>query len=125
MLQIVKNRNRMIFTIIVCIVLIIVLIAHNSYAQSSASNMRQMLEDLSFQIDETPGFSIGFKFVEPLIDDELSWSIPYSDREFGVERWIGEIGDDYICFFELAGSANIVRCTPYTNIVGVVYLANP
>jgi len=98
-----------------------------SQAQDEASltGMASLIEKLDQRTKDEPGFTVGFRFVTPLLEDELSWSIPLSDREHDVERWIGEVEQDYLCFYETAGSAEIVRCTPFSNIAAITYLNNP
>lgn len=85
----------------------------------SASNMRSLLEQLHKDKRQ-----ILFQFAIPLVADEVLWDIPdvnVSDED-QVSRSISNIGDDYICFDELAGQANSIRCTPLSNIVSVSYL---
>jgi hypothetical protein len=57
--------------------------------------------------------------------EEIFWEIPYDPPNEEILRWIGEIGDDFVCFHEQAGSTGIARCTPFSNIVSVSYLGSP
>jgi hypothetical protein len=87
------------------------------------NNMRELLETLKAKIKAQPGFEVIFKFSQPLMDnDEVNWTIPYSPQDEDIYRTIGEIGDDFICFSERAGSSLVERCTPFSNIVRFGYL---
>ena len=85
--------------------------------------MRELLEALKTKMVAQPGFEIIFKFSEPLRDNnEYNWTIPYSPQDEDIYRTIGEIGDDFICFGERAGSSLVELCTPFSNIVRIGYL---
>lgn len=125
-----SHHRNVLFSIITFTIMIVIFIGRSEFSniqaqEVSPKTMSQLLVELNNRIKEEPGFGIGFSFVKPLLDDEFMWSIPFSDREFGLERWIGDVGEDFICFFELAGQAEIVRCTPFSNIAGITYLNNP
>lgn len=91
--------------------------------QSQHTNMRALLESAKVRIESEAPFQVTFKFAQPLMDnDEVFWEIPYYSQEADIDRWIGEIGDDYVCFYERAGSSSVVRCTPFSNILSFTYL---
>lgn len=103
------------------------LVQNSTMAQerSQNSNMRELLESLSARVEAQPGFEVSIKFAQPLMDnDEILWSIPYSPQDQDLYRTFGEIGNDFICFDERAGSANVTRCTPFSNIISLGYLDN-
>jgi hypothetical protein len=92
---------------------------------SHNQNMRELLETLNTRIETEAPFIITFKFAQPLMDnDELFWEIPYYSEEADIDRWIGEIGDDFVCFYERGGSSYVVRCTPFSNILSIMYSEN-
>jgi hypothetical protein len=87
------------------------------------NNMRELLETLKAKIKAEPGFEVIFKFSQPLMDnDEVNWTVPYSPQGEDIYRTIGEVGDDFVCFTERAGSSAVERCTPFSNIVRFGYL---
>jgi hypothetical protein len=91
--------------------------------QSDYTNLKGLLEALRSRIESEASFQVTFKFAQPLMDNnEIFWHIPYYSEEDDIDRWIGDIGDDFICFYERAGSASVVRCTPFSNISSITYL---
>jgi hypothetical protein len=87
-------------------------------------NMRTLLERLKLKLKDNGGtdFTVTFQFVLPLIQDDTTWwGYPYSNENPDMQRTIGEIGDDYVCFDELAGEGFVTRCTPFSNIVTIGY----
>jgi hypothetical protein len=91
-------------------------------AQNSTLEMRTLLEQLKERTQNEPGFVIVFRFANPLIADELWWDVPYVEGE--RHRSLGEIGYDFVCFYDGGGSSVGTQCTPFSNIVVVSYL-NP
>ena len=129
MWQVTRNSFKFIALVFVLAILsivgaITVLTPTRAQEQSQHKNMRELLESLNTQIEESEEpFKVVFKFAEPLRDNnEVFWAIPYSSQEDDIDRWIGEIGDDFICFYERGGSSYTVLCTPFSNIVTVGYL---
>ena len=116
-----------VFTVAVWGVIILSVIQPISAQELSQShNMRELLETLNAQIEGATPIQITFRFEHPLMDnEELFWEIPYRSPDGEVSRWIGEIGNDFVCFYEQAGSTGVARCTPFSNIVSVSYLGNP
>lgn len=124
-----RNTEIAMLILVVLLLGIVILIAiQSTSAQEISQNndMRELLEELNAKIERETQFQIGFKFAHPLGDnDEQFWSIPYGPPDEDTSRWIGEIGDDFICFYEQAGSAGIAHCTPFANIVSISYLGSP
>ena len=120
-------RLKWIITIVVLTTLSTTLLTLTSssrgvYAQETASNMRTLLTHL----DEEE-VSILFQFAVPLVAEQTDWIIPngLDGQDDDISINISEIGDDYICFDELAGQAYSNRCTPFSNIVSISYLNMP
>jgi hypothetical protein len=97
-------------------------ISHTKAADNLASNMSQLLKQLND--NKKP---ILFQFVVPIVADETLWSIPSNTQnsEDEISRYISSVGDDYVCFDELAGQAYSIRCTPFSNIASISYLNQP
>lgn len=90
------------------------------------TNMRELLTSLDSRIKTEPDLGVTIKFIQPLIDvDEFFWEIPYQSEDGDFRRDFGEIGDDFICFDERAGSSFGTRCTPFSNIAAITYFNNP
>lgn len=98
----------------------------NTKAQENENKtMRLFLESLNANIKDQPGFQVSVTFAIPLTDsEETRWTIPYTSENGEIQRIFGVIGDDFVCFYELAGSAPIGHCTPYSNIVAVSWLGD-
>ena len=94
--------------------------------QSQINDMHEMFEALNNRIKTELDFKITIKFAQPLVDDnELFWEIPYESQDGDLRRSLGDIGEDFVCFDERAGSSFGTRCTPFSNIVAVTYFNNP
>jgi hypothetical protein len=95
----------------------------NSLRAEETQNMRVLLENLKQKLSQKGDFGVTIQFAIPLIDnkDDKWWSFPYPADNPDMQRTIGEIGDDYVCFDELAGEAFTTRCTPFSNLVTVGY----
>ena len=90
-------------------------------ATDTAQNMRALLEEWKQQADNGNG-TLSFEFNTPLIKgDDTWWFVPYTDQKAELERNIGDIGDDYVCFVERWGQNfdTVTRCTPFSNIAEV------
>lgn len=82
-------------------------------AQDSPSSLKALLEHLR----DTQA-AITIEFARPLVSGELIWSLP----DDAVQRRIGEVGGDYVCFSEPWNDTSKERCTPFSNIIGVSYV---
>jgi hypothetical protein len=98
------------------------LISAGSVQNETHDNMQGLLEGLVEKMYDEPGLIIFITFANPLVGDETTWGI--GDPDDTLERRIVEIGEDYLCFRELAGGADGRRCTPFSNIVSISYLNN-
>ncbi|HEX3049419.1 MAG TPA: hypothetical protein VHP83_02110 [Aggregatilineaceae bacterium] len=76
---------------------------------------------LNQQSQNNPDFTFAIRFQTPLVpDDDIVYVLPdYGDSESDISRFVSEIGDDYVCFDVLGGSARFIQCTPFSNIVSV------
>jgi hypothetical protein len=91
-------------------------------ATDESHNMRILLENLKQKLAKGGDFTVVFQFGIPLVkDDTTLWSFPYPAENPDMQLSLGEIGDDYICFDELAGEGFVTRCTPFSNIATVSY----
>jgi hypothetical protein len=125
-------RKKISTVIMVGLVVVIVGLTLNTllitqvYSQAKISDSVTKMSLLIKQLDEN-GKQILFQFVVPLVADETSWIIPDENEsdEDQISRDISDIGDDYICFDELAGQAYSVRCTLFSNIASISYLNQP
>lgn len=97
--------------------------SHSAQAQDRPTNMQALLQQLKHRFETEKGFSFFILFAVPLTSSEEVWVIgpPGADE---YQRYITRIGDDYVCFNELAGQARFETCTPFTNIASVGYLTN-
>ncbi|MEO8610775.1 MAG: hypothetical protein ABI690_22950 [Chloroflexota bacterium] len=95
-------------------------------AQNSTENMQSLFERIDEQIKANQGFMISIQFQTPIIENEPVWVIPDTREKDGdeVSVAISEIGDDYVCFDALRGSARYMECTPYSNIASIRYFVN-
>jgi len=99
----------------------------NTQAQENGENgtMRSFLESLNANIEAQPGFQVSITFAIPLTDGEdTKWTLPYTSEDGEIQRIFGVIGDDFVCFYEIAGSLPVGRCTPYSNIVAVSWFGD-
>jgi hypothetical protein len=92
-------------------------------AQEKQNNtMRELLESLNSRIENESEFVVSIKFFQPLRDNnEFRWEIPYYSESLDTSRVFGEIGDNFVCFNETAGSSYVTLCTPYSNIISINY----
>jgi hypothetical protein len=110
----------MLFALAMCIQLMLKPIS--TQANDESRNMRILLERLKLQTEMGTDLTVTFQFLTPLTQDgAIWWSFPYSNEDPNMQRSLGEIGDDYLCFDELAGQGFTSRCTPFSNIVTVAY----
>jgi hypothetical protein len=130
MLHRVRNDMSILVRVIGVLVLVTLvlttLLITQVYSQSEASDSSAKISLLLKQLDQD-GKQILFRFTIPLVADETVWAIPdeIQGDEDEISRYISDIGDDYICFDELAGQAYSIRCTPFSNIVSISYLNQP
>jgi hypothetical protein len=130
MWQVARNRlNPTSITLLTFTVMTLLLLLYSTSRaggrENHTDNLRAMLENANTRTEGTSPITLVFKFNQPLMDTgETLWEIPYYSQEEDIVRWIGEIGNDYLCFYERAGSAVVIRCTPFSNIVAVSYLEN-
>jgi|GEM_PF-6086136 len=99
----------------------------NTIAQENGENgtMRSLLESLNANIETQPGFQFSVTFAISLTDsEEKKWTIPYTSENGEIQRILGAIGDDFVCFYEIAGSLPIGHCTPYSNLVAVTWFGD-
>lgn len=101
----------------------VILMQRSSYSQVSSDSLGAVLNRLKTQIDEDPQFLIAIQFVAPLAEGEDTvWTIPDRRANDDISIQISDIGDDYVCFDSLRGSARYTECTPFSNIVVIRYL---
>lgn len=94
--------------------------------KSQNINMRELLESLKTRLLAEPDLVIGIKFAHPILEDnDVFWEIPDSTNGGDFWRQFGEIGNDFVCFDERAGSSFGTRCTSFSNIVAVSFFENP
>lgn len=128
MLQFVrKNIETSIFVLALSVLLLIVflftqVISHTKAADNTTSNMSQLIKELNDTKKQ-----ILFQFTVPLVANETTWNVPSDSRNSDdqVSRYISSVGEDYVCFDELAGQAYSIRCTPFSNIASISYLNQP
>lgn len=120
-------KSMLVFSSIILGLVIFIAIQTISAQETSQHNdMRELLEALNVMIETEAPFHVTFQFRQPLTEIGGDfWEIPYNPPNEDISRWIGEIGDDFICFYEQAGSTGIARCTPFSNIVSISYLGSP
>ena len=123
------NRFWMITLVAALTVGAIVLTANNlgtTQAQNDTKTLRTLFERIDLQIKNNQDFLVAIQFQTPIVENKSVWVIPDSREKSGdeVSVYIGEIGDDYVCFDALRGSARYFECTPYSNIVSIRYLSN-
>ena len=99
--------------LIAAIVLLIALGGKPATAQDqSVRGMRGLLESLT-----SSGASVTILFDKPLVSGEGVWTLP----DAAVNRRIGEIGADFVCFTEPWNNTTRDRCTPFANITSISY----
>lgn len=125
-----SNKKCVLGTVLICSVLVALSVFHltiPTQAQETAQNLRSLFERLNEQIQANRGFEIVVKFKTPLVEGQDTWIIPdtrSADPNDEISIYISEIGDDYICFDAVRGSARDIDCTPYSNIVLVRHLVD-
>jgi hypothetical protein len=95
----------------------------NKVIQAQGDNLQSLLELLRQKITTDSDFSVTFQFNAPLIkDDDVWWSVPYFDSNSELTRDLYNVGEDYVCFHERWGDVSMIRCTPFSNVVSIVYI---
>jgi len=94
----------------------------NETSNTIEKSMESLVNRLIEKMNNEPGKILYFSFVKPLVGDTTDLAI--GDPKDKYETRIVEVGKDYLCFREIAGSADGRRCTPFSNIVSVFYLNN-
>lgn len=100
----------------------------HALAQDSSKNIntRELLISLKARTQAEPGFIVAIKFLEPILEDGVkAWEIPDSSPDGDFWRQFGEVGTDFVCFDERAGSSFGTRCVPFSNIVAIMYFEDP
>jgi hypothetical protein len=98
--------------------------SHSAQAQDRPTNMQTYLQQLKHRFETEKEFSFAFLFAEPLAgSSDYIWVIgpPGADE---YQRYITQVGEDYVCFNELRGQARFEICTPFMNIVSVSNIIN-
>jgi hypothetical protein len=90
--------------------------------EAATSTMQSFIEGLVKRMNDERGFRIFVEFEHPLVGNESTWEI--GDPNDELQRSIAEVGEDYVCFQEIALAADGRRCTPFNNIVSIFYLNN-
>lgn len=109
--------------IVLSIACLIIIQAVRAQDAPQSQHMGALLETLNQRIEHEPPFHVTIKFAQPITDSSsLFWEVPYISADSDVSRWIGEIGDDFVCFYEHTGEFNLAHCTPFSNIVSVNYI---
>ena len=124
MSQVAVNKITMLVASICIGLLLLILITGTVNADTEDKNdtIKSLIEMLKENLTSSPNFSMTFQFRMALIDgDSTWWSIPYKDTEADVERSLGQIGVDFVCFDERGGSEFVTRCSTFSNIVSITY----
>ena len=117
------KRITSVSTIIFIVMMVLMLLNYQSHllSQTDASNFRALLEKYKDEMDLNEGFVIAIRLKTPIIPGEEVIIVPDKNEsaEDEFSRVISEIGDDYICFDSLGGSARLIECVPFSNIASI------
>lgn len=131
MWQVVSKHLKLILFIAVFGMLISIFLTDiwaNAVAKDSSENTdtSELLRYLKARTQAEPGFVVAIKFSVPILEgDSQIWEIPDSSLEGDFWRQFGEIGKDFVCFDERAGSSFGTRCVTFSNIVAIMYFDDP
>ncbi len=86
------------------------------------SDLRALLQRLDARMRNERGFLVTINFSVQPGGRGKSWVLndPKDKESFSIS----EIGSNYLCFERIGGQAELVICTPFSNIVSVYYLNN-
>jgi hypothetical protein len=127
MLRIARNYSRLMFpvTFFSCFVIVLLLSAANSHsAQADISDMHNLFARLDERIGKQEVFLVFVELHTPISGKETSLVLnDRQDKKHNLTE-IKEIGSDYVCFTTLAGDAEEIGCTAFSNVAGISYLNN-
>lgn len=90
--------------------------ARPTTAQETAAPITLAQQFANLQATET---RVTVEFQSPLISGERTWTLPDESRG----RAIDQIGVDFVCFRERWNDDTRLRCTPYSNIASLTFIA--
>jgi hypothetical protein len=119
MIKLVHVKAIAVCLVISCVALILAVAGSSTAQQNEISNMRVLLERLLVEND----FSIEIRFISSVSAGRMSWIIPDYGQGGTGERYLSEIGDDYICAEEIGAALIQVYCVPFSNIAYINYVS--
>ncbi len=113
-----KSLLLTLFALVSATVALTALYARPTTAQDAVppQTMRQLIESL---VESESAFTI--EFALPLVSGERTWAFP----DARSRRTVGQVGDDFVCFSEPWNDGRRSRCTPFSNLVSLVYSETP
>jgi hypothetical protein len=90
--------------------------ARPATAQETVAPITLAQQFANLQATET---RVTVEFQIPLISGERTWTLPDESRG----RAIDQIGVDFVCFRERWNDDTRLRCTPYSNIASLTFIA--
>ncbi len=92
-------------------------------AQDSSRRFAELFTELMPQLQPDGELQIAIRLHTSIVEGENVLIVPQSrDSQEGVSRVVSEIGEDFLCFDVVGGSARFIECIPFSNIASVRYL---
>jgi hypothetical protein len=116
-----KHKNIHSVVLLVAIAMLAWLVisySQQTQAQPQSTRFRNVFERILAE-----GMVVSVDFVIPIdgVRETIGLPTSFGEGESEVFSSISEIGDDYLCIELTSRGSKQQYCTPYTNIVGVVY----
>lgn len=118
-----QRANRHSEMIWVCIILVVITLipatlVRSSDAQQPTADFAALLSEL-----DTVGDTVYIEFVTPVLG-ENAWFVPEDillDEQIVGQRFMGEIGTDYVCVNNVGSGMQNTSCVPFSNIAFIAF----
>jgi hypothetical protein len=117
-----KTQSLFFGLFLVAILVILIGLAQRITAQETPKNYYELFLDLQEQMNQDANLQIAIRLHTPIVEDENVFIVPDFDASDNITRVLSEIGEDYVCFNVLGGSARFTECVPFSNIASIRWL---
>jgi hypothetical protein len=91
-------------------------------AQDEARTFHDLLMEVSQRMEEDDTFIVAIRLHTAIVPGEDVLIVPDTDATDKITRIISSIGEDYVCFDVIGGSARFTECIPLSNIASIRWL---
>jgi hypothetical protein len=97
-------------------------LSRSTVAQETRKDFHMLIAELDQRMTSDETLQVAIRLHTPIVPDENVLVVPDTDSSDDITRDIAEIGEDFICFDVIGGSARFTECVPLSNIASIRWL---